>query len=147
MQLTKKASYGLIVILELATREPNQPTAAKVIADKYSFPVAFVGKILHQLRKASLVTARKGRGGGYLLSLDPKKSTVLHVLEALEEPLELVGCLRAGSACRSKDLCPTRTMWQLIDHRFKALLDSLTLTRLLGPDVLSSFPILDEKLA
>lgn len=147
MQLTKKSSYGLIVILELATRKTGQPTTAKTIADKYSFPFAFVEKILHQLRKAGLVTARKGRGGGYFLSLDPETSTVLHILEALEEPLDLVGCLRSGNTCRSMALCPTKAMWQTIDHRFKTLLDSLTLASLLGSAELSRPPVLDEKSA
>lgn len=147
MQLTKKSSYGLIVILDLAARETSQPTAAKTIADKYSFPVAFVEKILHQLRKAGLVTARKGRGGGYFLSLDPQTSTVLRILEALEEPLEFVGCLRSGNACRSMALCPTKAMWQTIDHRFKTLLGSLTLASLLGSAELSAIPGLDEESA
>ena len=147
MQLTKKSSYGLIVVLDLAGREAHRPIAAKAIADKYNFPVAFVEKILHQLRKAGLVTARKGRGGGYTLSLDPQTSTVLHILEALGEPLDLVGCLKSKDACRSMTLCPTKTLWQRIDRRFKALLDSFTLESLLAGDKIPGTPVSEERSA
>jgi Rrf2 family iron-sulfur cluster assembly transcriptional regulator len=145
MQLTKRSSYGLIVIVELAAGRTSQPITAKTIARKYRFPLPFIEKILHQLRKSGLVTSRKGRGGGYVLALDPQTTSVFHILEALEEPLDLVGCLRSGGACRAVALCPTKAMWETIDRRLKTLLGSLTLADLLEHTDPASSPILDEK--
>ena len=88
-------------------------------------------KILHRLKVAGLVEARKGRGGGYFLAVNPARTSVLRVLEALDEPLDIVGCLGSESDCRLARICPTKPAWVKLDQRFKALLDSLTLTDLL----------------
>lgn len=131
MSLTKKSSYGLIATLELAADVSESPVSARMIAAKYSLPAPFVEKILHQLKVAGLVNARKGRGGGYYLTVDPATLSVRRVLEALGESLDLVGCLGSDSDCRLTQNCPTKSAWAKIDQRFKALLDSLSLSDLL----------------
>jgi len=131
VSLTKKSSYGLIAALELAANVSGRPVSAGVIASKYSLPAPFVEKILHQLKLADLVKARKGRGGGYYLAVDPASLSVRRVLEALDESLDLVGCLGPNSDCRLTRICPTKSAWAKIDQRFKELLDSLSLSDLL----------------
>lgn len=131
MSVTKKSSYGLIAALELAAHASEGPISASAIAAKYSLPAPFVEKILHQLKLAGLVKARKGRAGGYFLTVDPTDLSVRRVLEALDESLDLVGCLDPHSDCRLINICPTKSAWAKIDKRFKALLDSLSLSDLL----------------
>ena len=84
MALTKKSSYGLIAALELAANVSQSPLSARTIAAKYALPVPFVEKILHRLKVAGVVEARKGRGGGYSLAVNPARTSVLRVLEALD---------------------------------------------------------------
>ena len=134
MQLTKKSSYGLIATLELAGRAVESPLSATAIAERYSLPHSFVEKILHQLKRAGLVTSTQGRKGGYHLADSPNKITVRQVLEALDESLDLVGCLGPGSPCELTQICPTRGAWERIDRRFKEMLDSLSLGDLTGSE-------------
>jgi len=131
VSLTKKSSYGLIAALELAANVSESPLSASAIAARYTLPTPFVEKILHQLKLAGLVKAKKGRGGGYALAVAPACVSVRRVLEALDEPLDLVGCLGRNSDCRLTLICPTKPAWVKLDQRFKALLDSLTLSDLL----------------
>ena len=42
MQLTKKASYGLILMLELARLPADEPLSAGAIAERCSLPQPFV---------------------------------------------------------------------------------------------------------
>ena len=127
MQLTKKASYGLIAAFELARSSDSTPLSASSIAQRYSLPVPFVEKILHRLRQSGLVVSRQGRSGGYTLAKDPKHISVRHVLEALDESLDLVGCLGTDTCCDLTDICPTKPAWGVINRRFHALLDALSL--------------------
>jgi len=131
MNLTKKSSYGLIATLELAHASEAVPQSASRIAEQYSLPVSFIEKILHELRQAGLVHSKQGRNGGYFLARPPQAISVRDVLEALGETLDLVGCLNSASRCELTDCCPTQGAWRHIDHRFKALLDSLSLQSLL----------------
>lgn len=131
MHLTKKSSYGLIAALELAATAASEPLSAGAIAEKYALPSPFVEKILHQLKTAGLVAAQQGRGGGYYLVVDPASVSVRHVLEALDESLDLVGCLGPDPKCRVTEICPTKSAWKKIDQEFKELLGSLSLGDLL----------------
>ncbi len=127
MQLTKKAGYGLIAVLELAASSGEGPITAAAISEKYKLPIAFVGKILHQLKNAGLVSAQQGRGGGYEFSKDSCEVSLRQVLEALDESLDLVGCININSDCWLASVCPTKTMWRDLDSKFKDLLESLSL--------------------
>ena len=128
MQLTKKSSYGLIAALELAGEAAEGPLlSASAIAGRYSLSHSFVEKILHQLKRAGLVTSTQGRKGGYRLARSPHRITVRQVLEALGESLDLVGCLGPGTPCGLMQICPTKGAWERIDQRFKEMLDSLSL--------------------
>lgn len=135
MNLTKKSSYGLIAALELGHYSAATPQSATSIAERYSLPVSFIEKILHELRHAGIVSSKQGRTGGYYLAQSPGDISVRNVLEALGESLDLVGCLRSESHCDLTDCCPTQGAWRHIDTRFKGLLDSLSLQSLLDQEL------------
>jgi Rrf2 family protein len=130
VQLTKKASYGLIAAVELARAPEDTPRSATWIAERYDLPVAFIEKILHELRRAGLVASRQGRSGGYLLRLPPERVSVCAVLEALGEGLDLVECLGGGPSCRLTGVCPTQGAWRTINGRFRELLATMSLAEL-----------------
>jgi len=131
MQLTKKASYGVIAVLELARTRDGTPTSAAAIADQYSLPSSFVEKILHELRRAGLVDSKQGRSGGYFLARDASSISIRQVLEALDESIDLVGCIGSPSACQITGVCPTKGAWHRINDRIRSLLDDLRLQDLL----------------
>ena len=134
MHLTKKASYGLIAAFELARSPDSAPVSAGSIAERYGLPAPFVEKILHRLKQSGLIASTQGRGGGYALADDPGRISVRRVLESLDESLDLVGCLGADACCELTDVCPTKPAWGMINRRFHALLDSLSLDDLRRSD-------------
>ncbi len=138
MQLTKKASYGLIATFELARSPDAAPVSASSIADRYALPAPFVEKILHRLKQSGLVVSRQGRGGGYALAESPKKISVRRVLEALDESLDLVGCLGTGGSCDLTEVCPTKSAWGTINRGFHDLLESMSLDDLRDRDRIDS---------
>jgi Rrf2 family protein len=127
LQLTKKASYGLIAVFELARSSGEEPLSASTIAGRYELPTPFLEKILHRLKQSGLVDSRQGRSGGYVLAKNPADVSVRQVLEALDESLDLVGCLGTDACCDLTSICPTKSAWGAINRRFHSLLDSLTL--------------------
>jgi Rrf2 family transcriptional regulator, cysteine metabolism repressor len=132
VQLTKKASYGLIAAVELARAPSDTPRSAAWIADRYRLPIPFIEKILHELKQAGLVASRQGRTGGYILSASPERVSVRRVLESLGEGLDLVDCLDGGTSCRLTGVCPTQGAWRTINDGFRDLLDRTSLADLRG---------------
>ena len=132
MQLTKKASYGLIATVELARAPEGTSRSAVWIAERCDLPVAFIEKILHELKQAGLVASRQGRSGGYLLRIPPERVSVRRVLESLGESLDLVDCLDGGTSCRLTGVCPTQGAWRTINDAFRGLLDRVSVADLRG---------------
>jgi Rrf2 family protein len=128
VQLTRKASYGLIAAVALSRHEEAQPVSARSLAEAQGLPTPFVEKILNQMKHAGLVTSRAGRGGGYRLARPARDVSVRDVLQALEEPVDLVQCLGASAdPCQLAGRCPTRSTWRSINDRFQSILAAWTL--------------------
>ncbi len=131
MQLTKKASYGLISLLEIAAGSPEEPVSAIYVSTKYSLPAPFVVKILHQLKCSGIITAKQGRKGGYYLAKPPETISMRELIEILDNPLALLSCLTPTKACQLDTICPTKGLWKAIDGKIKELLNEWTLKDLL----------------
>lgn len=86
MKLQKATCFALFAVLELAA-EPTRQLAAAEIADKYGISLHHLAKVLRDLGRAGIVDAARGVGGGYRLAGNPKRLTLMDVIE-LFEPIE-----------------------------------------------------------
>ncbi|MFH1609341.1 MAG: Rrf2 family transcriptional regulator [Candidatus Bipolaricaulota bacterium] len=125
MITSKRLGYGVCVLYELATREDGYHSA-RDIADGYRVPEAFVRKILLDLRRAGLVTAQKGRTGGYRLAHAPKAIKLGQLIKALEpETPNLVYGRQRGGGYVTGEEGPVGPFWKGIETKFtQALADS-----------------------
>ena len=99
MQISRRADYGVRVILDLATHSENGRTSTHEIASRQNIPSPFLAKIISQLSLAGLVTTFRGAGGGVSLARPSSEITLLNVIEALEGPIELNRCLIEPVRC------------------------------------------------
>ena len=127
MITSKRLGYGVCVLYELATREDGYHSA-RDIAEGYRVPEAFVRKILLDLRRAGLVTAQKGRTGGYRLAHAPKAIKIGQLIHALESesPNLVYGRQRGGGFVAGED-CPVGPFWKGIEATFTQALANSTL--------------------
>lgn len=118
MITSKRLGYGVCVLYELAIREDGYHSARDV-AEGYRVPEAFVRKILLDLRRAGLVTAQKGRTGGYRLAHVPKAIKLGQLIKALEPetPNLVYGRQRGGGFVTGQD-CPVGPFWKRLEMKF-----------------------------
>lgn len=100
------------------------------IADATGVPKPYLGKILHYLRRAELVEARRGHGGGVALAGDASEISVFDVILAVEGQSWRVGCLLYPDKPEEQMECSVRGMWgdlrSVIEERLRAItLDDL----------------------
>lgn len=118
MKLSTKPRYGLRILAQIAVdTEDGKPAGGKDIARKQDISTAYMEQILIPLRNAGIISAVRGRHGGYLLNRPAEEVSVLDVIEVFEGKLELVesgNCDVCGQEC----ICPTREVW----HRLSAVL-------------------------
>jgi Rrf2 family protein len=98
IELTRTGDYAVRAVLALAAADAGPVTAA-VIAERTGVPRAYVPQVMGPLIRAGLVANRRGRAGGYWLTADPRKATLLSVIQAVEGDLRRRTCVLRGGPC------------------------------------------------
>ncbi|MBT8228880.1 MAG: Rrf2 family transcriptional regulator, partial [Bacteroidia bacterium] len=75
------------------------------IAETLSVPKHFLAKILQQLTKNNLAASSKGRYGGFYLTDKQKSSTILPIIESIDGPATLEGCVLGLPDCSNMNPC------------------------------------------
>ncbi len=87
MRVTAVEEYGLRCLLALARKGPDGQLSISEIAEAEGLSVPYASKLLAILRRAGLVQAARGRGGGFTIAKEPNAITLYEVLTMLGGPL------------------------------------------------------------
>jgi len=139
MKLSKKSEYGLRALLELTLAYGKTSLQRHDIADRQHIPVEFLEQILLALKRAGLLSSRRGMKGGYQLIKPPEDITVGQVIRILDGPLAPIGCVSktAYQKCRDcpyadKALCPVQHVMGPVRDAIAGILDNYTLNDFAG---------------
>jgi Rrf2 family cysteine metabolism transcriptional repressor len=105
MKLSKKSEYGLRALLELTLAHGKTMLQRHAIATRQHIPVEFLEQILLSLKRAGLVSSRRGIKGGYVLIKAPQDITLGQVIRVLDGPLAPIGCVSKTAYQKCSD-CP-----------------------------------------
>ena len=87
MRITALEEYGLRCLLTLAQAGTEEQLSISDISEKEGLSIPYTSKLLSILRKSGLVTAVRGRSGGFCIAREPKSINLLEVITALGGPL------------------------------------------------------------
>ena len=87
MRLSRQVQYALCGIFDLAYNGASGPVRVQTIGARHRIPHRFLEQIFQRLRRAGLVSGKRGPGGGYVLTRRPEEINLCQVLEAVEGPL------------------------------------------------------------
>jgi Rrf2 family iron-sulfur cluster assembly transcriptional regulator len=87
MRITAIEEYGLRCLLALARKGPGKQLTIPEIAEIEGLSAPYVTKLLSVLRRAGLVTAERGRTGGFTITRPLDQISLYEVLVALGGPL------------------------------------------------------------
>ncbi len=87
MRISALEEYGLRCLVALAKAGSGGQLSISDISEKEGLSVPYTSKLLSILRKSGLVTAMRGRGGGFCIAREPKDINLLEVITALGGPL------------------------------------------------------------
>jgi Rrf2 family transcriptional regulator, cysteine metabolism repressor len=149
MMFSTKAEYGIRVMVELARHDGGEPLPLAEVAEHGGLPLAYLEHLVARLRKAGLVSSRRGSRGGYMLARPAREITMAEVVEALEgsiAPIECISEASDGSIVCSREAaagdggaCPTKLLWTRVRFSIVSTLRETTLAELLrvadGPGV------------
>jgi len=134
MKLSKKSEYGLRALLELTAVHPKGTIQRHDIAARQHIPIEFLEQILLALKRAGLLTSRRGIKGGYRLIKQPKDVTLGQVIRILDGPLAPIGCVSRTAYQKCSDCpyanqarCPVQQVMGTVRDAIAGILDHYTL--------------------
>jgi Rrf2 family protein len=129
--LTRKGKYGLKALVHLASLDPGEVALVNTIAEANNIPKKFLEAIMSDLRKAAIVYAKKGKGGGYALARKPEEIHVGHVIRVLDGPLAPIACASQNffqrcDDCPDQNACAVRLLMLHVRTAIANVLDNKT---------------------
>ena len=143
MQITARADYAIRALAELTARGGASATRAE-LAEAQSIPSKFLEAILADLKKAGLVVALRGSGGGYLLAQDAEAITIADIVRAVDGPLAAVRGLAPEALQYSGSTAALRDLWVAVRASLRDVLESETLADVVSGELPSEVTSLQQ---
>ena len=128
MKVSKRATYGIMVAVDLATYAKDAPIQARAIARRHGIPARFLEQVLHAMKNAGLVESQRGAQGGYRLTHEPAAMSIADIFEALEGPV----FHRSFVGQRTRDRQVTKSelllgdVWEQVQQAERKVLENIT---------------------
>jgi Rrf2 family protein len=134
--LSRKTKYGIKALTFLAKSKTNEPIQISVIAASENISQKFLESILLTLRKAKILSSKKGKGGGYYLLKKPEEIKIADVYRILEGPIAMVPCVSLNfyekcDDCPNENKCSVHNLMLQVRDNTLAILEKNTLLDLI----------------
>lgn len=131
MHISTKGRYGLRILLDMAAHAKQGPVALRDVARRQQISQKYLWQVVNPLKLAGLLRVTRGSHGGYTLARAPARISILDIVEILEGPVSVVGCVRTPGACDRSADCAARDAWAEVETALKDAMDGITLQHLL----------------
>jgi Rrf2 family protein len=119
-------------MLGLAGDNGQKPVSARQLAKEQDIPYQLACKILQKLHKAKLVESCMGPNGGFRLSRESSKISLLDIIAAIQGPVRLNRCLLSVSKCQRRPKCAVSKRLAELQRHIDGYLGQTTLDELLA---------------
>ncbi len=135
MILTSRGKFAVMALVDIGIYGQSKPVKLSDIALRQNIDFGYLEQIFIKLKRAKLVTAVRGPGGGYLLSLSPEKTPVSKILLAVEGDMNLTRCgKKDGEGCMAnKSRCLTHHLWENVENKVQEILNDISLWDVMHP--------------
>lgn len=134
MNLTTKARYAVIAMVDLAMQEESVPMALAQVAERQNITLNYLEQLFMKLRKADLVCSVRGPGGGYVLARKAEHISVADVVEAVDESIRMTRCSKQGSCTHAHSKCLTHNLWEGLSKHILYYLASISIQDICNRD-------------
>lgn len=157
MKLSTKGRYAMVALADLALSEVKAKAGEELmslseIAKRQDISLPYLEQLFVKLRRAGLVEAVRGPGGGYRLARLPAEIRVSEVLEAVEETVDALhtGAGASGGVSGTRAQSLTNRLWEGLSAHVYVFLHQTRLSDVIRnemrpcPAVPALFAVVDE---
>ncbi len=124
--ISKKVEYGIFLMIYLG-KNRSRYFSITDISQNLKISTSFLSNIANQLHKHKFIVSKKGLTGGYKLTSSLTQTSLVDIIQALEEPIRLVDCQR-GDKCGMVDICKLSPIWKILDNKVTRLFNGVKLS-------------------
>lgn len=128
MRLMKSTDLALRLLMRLAVQSgADTPPTTREVAQTLGAAYTHMAKLVARLQHLGLVEARRGRGGGLVLTVAGRAATVGAVVRSFEGSGDLADCTGDDASCPLNSACRLRGALLAAQEEFYASLDRVSL--------------------
>lgn len=118
-------------MFDLAFHGEGGSSQIKDIAERQAIPARFLEQIFQDLRRASLVSSKRGPRGGYQLARPAREISVGDVVRALEGPISIYAAAdEPNEGGDAPSIAVTERAFHDLSERISACFDAMTFEEL-----------------
>lgn len=130
-KINRKLEYALMALKYMSQKIPGELTSAKEVSDNLSAPFDATARVMQAMAQKGLLRVELGAFGGYQITKDLSKITMLNLLEIIEGPTAIVKCMVKEKPCEIHGSCNILFPIQELQNRLNDFYSNITLKELL----------------
>ena len=129
MRLTTKGRFAVTAMVDLAIRGGKGPVTLAGISERQKISLSYLEQLFGKLRRNNVVASVRGPGGGYCLARPASKISIVDIIVAVDEPLDVTNCEAKGT-CMDGKPCMTHELWFGLNEAIHEYLGKVNLQQL-----------------
>ena len=117
-------------MIEISGAAESEPVTSEAVSAEQSIPRTFLPTILADLRRAGLVTSRRGHAGGWLLARPAAAVSIADIIRAVDGPLASVGGESPEVHGYDGSATPLQQVWVALRASVREVLETVTVEAL-----------------
>ncbi len=134
--LSVTTEHALRALVCLAQIPYGEQMLRRDISEKADVPLNYLTKILNDMRRANILDATRGTGGGYMLKKRADEIRLIEVLELFEGDRAHLGCLLGNKGdCSDDNACSAHATWKHVKIAYLNFMEQTTIAVIAGCEV------------
>ena len=142
----------MVALADLANTKTDDMVSLAAISKRQDISLPYLEQLFVKLRRAGLVEAVRGPGGGYRLARSPDTIRISEVLQAVEETVDAMhtGAGASGGVSGTREQSLTNRLWESLSANVYVFLHQVRLSDVIKNDMVpcpavpSLFRVVDE---
>lgn len=130
-RINRKIEYALMALKHMSHKIPGELTTAKEVSDHFHAPFDATARVMQTMASRGLLRSEQGAFGGYQITRDLSKVTMLELVEMIDGPQSFARCVQKDSPCEIQSTCNIVSPIQALSDRVNDFYRGINLKELL----------------
>ncbi|MCK5076895.1 MAG: Rrf2 family transcriptional regulator [Calditrichia bacterium] len=127
MRLYKTSEYALRVLIYMANNNEDRYSVNK-LHKTLNIPYKYLGRLMPRLAEAGIISATKGKSGGYCFARPLNKIFLNEIIDVVEGWENYKKCILGFEKCGDEHPCPLHEQWAPIKIQILEMFQTVTLS-------------------